>query len=223
MTSDARKSNTQTAVDALRELIFSGALPPGSNHLETDLASQLGMSRTPIHEAALMLEAQGLLAIQPRRGLHVLGLSIEDMREIYDVLTELESLAAARAAQANHPKEALTLLKESIATMERAMLREDREVWAAADEVFHTELVRLSGNRHLEDMVSRSLDQVRRARNLTLHLRPLPTGSTADHKVVVEAIARGDAETARRCHSAHRARARDTMTELLSRIGRHQI
>ncbi len=221
--SDTRKSNTQTAVDALRELIFTGALPPGSNHLETDLATQLGMSRTPIHEAALLLEAQGLLKIQPRRGLHILGLSVDDMREIYDILTELESLAAARAAQAGHSEAALRRLSESITLMERAVQREDRQAWAMADEVFHRELVRLSGNRHLEEMVSRVLDQVRRARNLTLHLRPLPAASTADHRKLVEAIGRGDAESARRCHCAHRTRARDVMTELLGRIGKHQV
>lgn len=223
MTSEARTSNTQTALNALRELIFSGALSPGSNHLESDLAAKLGMSRTPVREAAVMLQAQGLLEIQPRRGLRILGLSVEDMREIYDILIELEGLATARAAKARHPPEALRAMRDSIDQMERALARQDSDAWAIADETFHSELVRLSGNRHLKEMVDRVVDKVRRARSLTLHFRPLPTQSTADHRAVMDAIAQGDAETARQRHAAHRTETSKLMTELLSQIGRHQI
>ena len=98
-------SSSQRALLELRKMIFSGELAPGSDHLESELAEQLNMSRTPVREAVLMLEGQGLLALRPRKGVRVLPLSPEDMEEIYDVLTELESLAAECAARAAHTEE----------------------------------------------------------------------------------------------------------------------
>ncbi len=226
MTSET-KSNTQKAVEELREMIFTGHLPPGSNHFEQDLAEQLGMSRTPVREAALTLEAQGLVAIEPRRGVKVLGLSVGDMADIYDVLSALEALAAERVAgrikSGDLPPEALAILRESIDQMHRALGREDRAAWATADEVFHSELVRLAGNNHLEDTVARTTDQVRRARTMTLHLRPLPTASTEDHTAVLHAIERGDGEAAHSRHLAHRQDAKAMMVDLLTRIGAHRV
>ena len=92
------KSHSIRAVDALRALIFAGELPPGSDHLESELAEKLGMSRTPVREATLVLESQGLLEVRPRKGVRISALSADDMREIYEVLTELESLARRRGS-----------------------------------------------------------------------------------------------------------------------------
>ena len=208
-------------------MIFNGQLPPGSNHFEQDLAGKLGMSRTPVREAALTLEAQGLVAIEPRRGVKILGLSVEDMSDIYDVLSALEALAAKRTAlrlKEGHVSIAnLAILRESTEQMQRALARSDREGWATADEVFHSELVRLAGNSHLEDTVARTMDQVRRARLMTLHLRPLPHASTEDHTAVLAAIENGDADRAHDLHLAHRHAARDMMVDLLRNIGTHHF
>lgn len=208
-------------------MIFNGRLPPGSNHFEQDLAEQLGMSRTPVREAALTLEAQGLVAIEPRRGVKVLGLSVSEMSDIYDVLSALEALAAKRVAQRVKSGDLgtaqLAILRESTDQMKRALGREDREGWATADEVYHSELVRLAENLHLEDTVARTMDQVRRARLMTLHLRPLPHASTKDHLDVLNAIEAGDAEQAHNRHLAHRQAARDMMVELLTRMGAHHV
>ena len=89
---------TSRATEALRALILEGALPPGSDHLEAELAERLQMSRTPVREALTRLEAQGLVELRPRRGARIVGLSSEDMNDIYEVLTALEATAAARAA-----------------------------------------------------------------------------------------------------------------------------
>ena len=89
------KSNTQQAQERLRDLIFDGDLAAGTDHLETELADRLGLSRTPIREALVALEAQGLVDIRPRKGVRIRPVSPSDMAEIYDILTELEALAAA--------------------------------------------------------------------------------------------------------------------------------
>lgn len=196
-------------------MIFNGELAAGSNHLESELAERLGMSRTPVREATLMLEGQGLLEVRPRKGVRILPVSPDDMREIYDVVTELESLAAERAAERRPDDAALAELTAAIEAMEAALEQEDREAWAAADDRFHTELVRLGGNSRIMTIVAMMADQVRRARATTLYMRALPVKSNADHRGVLEAIRKGDAEAARRIHRTHRTHAGKVLTELL--------
>ena len=198
-------------------MIFAGDLAPGSDHLESELATQLGMSRTPVREAALTLESQGLLELRPRKGVRILPVSPKDMREIYDVLTELESLAARRAAEQGPDATALAPLAQSIADMERALEAGALEDWAEADELFHRELVALSGNSRILTVFEMMSDQVRRARAVTLYMRPPPTQSNEDHRQVFEAIRSGNAEEAARIHRTHRQNAKRLIVDLLER------
>jgi len=217
------KSQSIRAVDALRALIFAGELPPGSDHLESELAEKLGMSRTPVREATLVLESQGLLEVRPRKGVRISALSADDMREIYEVLTELESLAASLAAEAHYSEQELSRLKSATLEMEASVADNDREGWARADAAFHDELVRLGGNKRIQTIVSNFNDQVRRARALTLHMRPMPKKSNEDHRALYEAIARGDSKAARQIHWMHRTEAKDMLINLLNQHGLRRV
>lgn len=217
------KSQTHRAVQGLRALIFSGELAAGSDHLEQELAERLGMSRTPVREASLLLEAQGLLEVRVRKGVRIQAFSPQDMIEIYEVLTELESLAAYRAAQARYSPSALSSLAKSIDAMDSALAKGDRDAWARADEAFHEELVTLGGNRRIQSIVAMYNDQVRRARSLTLHMRPMPYQSNQEHRALYEAISKGNANLARSIHHAHRKSAQKLLIALLSRFGFRQV
>lgn len=216
--STKRRSNTQRAVGELRDLIFSGDLGAGTDHLESELATRLGMSRTPVREAALMLEAQGLVEMRPRKGLRILSLSPSDMRDIYDVLTELESMSARSAAQMGYTDSDLAALAAAINDMDAALSREDRDAWAKADERFHTELVRLGKNSRVQAIAAMMIDQVRRARAMTLQMRPLPRKSNEDHRGVLEAIRAGNAEHAHQIHHAHRTHSKEMLLGILEKF-----
>lgn len=216
-------SNSQRALKELRELIFTGELPAGSDHLESELAERLGMSRTPVREAALTLEGQGLLELRQRKGVRILPVSADDMHEIYDVLTQLESLAAERAAQSNYSKDDLTTLAQAIEDMTTAIDANDLKAWAAADEDFHRELVRLGKNTRIIAIFERLSDQVRRARATTLFARPVPTKSNEDHRAVYEAILAGDADVARQRHFKHREHAKNMLLGVLEKLGLSRV
>ncbi|WP_282092517.1 GntR family transcriptional regulator [Epibacterium ulvae] len=220
---DKPLSSSQRAVHELRQMILTGQLAAGTDHLESELAAHLGMSRTPVREAALLLESKGLLEMRPRKGVRILPVSPDDMREIYDVLTELESLAAQRAAEAGYGPKDLTLLTESLRRMEQALEKDDLEAWAEGDEMFHSELVRLGGNKRLQDIVSMMIDQVRRARSSTLFMRPKPLKSNEDHRVVLQAIRDGNADLARSRHHQHRQQAKDVIISLLEKHRLRQL
>lgn len=210
-------SNTHRALTILRELIISGELAAGSDHLESELADRLGMSRTPIREAVLTLEGRGLLEVRPRKGVRILPISPTDMAEIYDILTELESLAAERAAMAGYGKAALAHLAQSIADMDEALKAQDLAAWAEADDRFHRELVRLGGNRRAMLIFEMLRDQVARARHTTLYMRPVPSQSNDDHRAVLDAISRNDPALAAKRHRAHRQYAKTMLVNLLSK------
>ncbi|MBO9425658.1 MULTISPECIES: GntR family transcriptional regulator [Stappiaceae] len=211
------KTITTQAMEKIRQLIFDGELAAGSDHLESELAGRLGMSRTPVREATLMLAQQGLLEVRPRKGVRIATLSLTDMEEIYAVLTELESLAAEEAARKHYSKADLADLKASIEAMDKALSDEDRDAWAEADDAFHTELVRLGGNSRVQNIVAMMANQVRRARAMTLYIRPLPIKSNQDHRSVYDAIRTGDAANAREQHRLHRRHAREVLIDLLKK------
>ncbi len=214
---DKPLSSSQRAIHELRNKVFSGELAAGSDHLESELADLLDMSRTPVREAVLTLESQGLLELRPRKGVRILPLSPDDMAEIYDVLTELESHAAERAAEAGYDETDLKALATAIDDMDAAIAASDLDAWAEADDRFHSELVRLGGNRRIQSIVGMMSDQVRRARTMTLFMRPLPTKSNEDHRAVFHAIRSGDADTARDSHEKHRQHAKAIIVELLNK------
>jgi DNA-binding GntR family transcriptional regulator len=135
------------------------------------------------------------------------------------VLTELESLSAARAAEKNYPAEDLSALAKTVTDMDVALAHEDRTAWAKADESFHKELVRLGGNTRTAAIVETFNDQVRRARTLTLKMRPMPHQSSKDHSALFDAISRGDAKAAHQIHWDHRDTARNLITSLLEQLG----
>lgn len=217
------KSNTRQALTTLRQLILDNRLAPGSNHLESELATMLGMSRTPVREATLILEAQGLVEVKPRHGVRILPISPTDMEEIYDILTELESLAAERAALAGYTDEELETAKKAIEEMEKALAKDDLEAWANADARFHTELVRLGNNKRVCHIFKTYSDQVSRARKLTLHLRPKPTRSNEDHRKVFKAIREGDEKKARTLHRNHRIQSKKVLLKLINQYGFHSV
>lgn len=216
-------SNTQVAIKTIKQLILENKLPAGSNHLESELAKQLGMSRTPIREATLILETQGLLEVRPRHGVKILTLSTDDMRQIYQILTALEGLAAELAATQEHEQGEFAVAEKAISDMDAALETDNREAWAEADEIFHGELIRLGGNRRIATIVETYNNQVRRARALTLYMRPSPTKSNDDHRRALDAIKQGKPELARSIHTEHRIQAGELLISILEKHKLHIV
>ena len=89
-----QEGRAEAAYRYLRNAILSNELPAGFQAAENEIAAQLGMSRTPVHEAMARLEEEGFVQILPRKGILVRALTPADLLEIYDVLIALEGAAA---------------------------------------------------------------------------------------------------------------------------------
>ena len=200
-------SLVDTAYDLIRARILDNVWPPGHRALEQEVALALGMSRTPVREALLRLQNDGLVEIVPRHGMRVMPVSPTDMREIYEILTALECMAAEIVARRKPCEEELAPLIRATNDMDTALAKEDLDAWAAADERFHAALVELSGNRQLINTVWNYWDRAHRARMFSLRLRPKPTNSTKEHGELLNRMLEGDAAGAAAVNRQHRERA----------------
>jgi len=213
-----RRSMVETAYAELKRRILGAELNPGAQLLEEELALMLGMSRTPVREAAVRLEQEGFLEIVPRRGFRVTALSKRAVREINEVLECLEIRAAERLAARKIAAEDLKLLEAAVARMDAALEGEDPQAWAQADYDFHNLLIELCGNQHLAEVARNFLDKAHRFRLLTLTLRAKPVYSNANHAAVLEAARRNDPQTAQDIHRAHKRRWARELSDLLDRM-----
>lgn len=211
---DDKTPRVETAYQQIRQKILRNEMAPGLMVLEEQLARTLGMSRTPLREALVRLAHEDLIEIIPRRGMRVKPVTLRDMREIDEVLACLEVQAAERLASRRLTDEERAALQSAIDGMDAALEAEDMEAWAESDFRFHTLLFELCGNAHLMRTAKLFLDKAHRARLATLPFRKTPVYSNSNHAAVVEAIKRGDAETAREIHLAHKRRWSRELNEI---------
>lgn len=210
-------SSAERAYRELKARVINNEMPPGATYFEPELAEMLGVNRTVAHEAAALLEREGLVEVRPRRGMRVRPLAADDMHEIYGILTELEALAAELCAQRGLSESEIDDLRTTITEMESALEADELSRWAEADERFHLMLAAFSGSQRLMAAINIHWDQAHRARLLTLPLRPKPTGSNRDHAELVDALEARNPERARAIHRAHRIKARDALVAIIAK------
>ena len=220
MLSELKPTRVEDAYLRLKDEILQNRMPPGFQAPEPEIALRLGMSRTPVREALIRLESEGLVRLIPRHGALVLPVAADDMREVYEILTALEPEAAASLARKQPDRASLDALEAATRAMEAALRDNDLDAWAEADDRFHRTLLMLHANNRMTNFVSSLFDQVHRARMTTLRLRKPPEQSTREHREILEHILAGDAEKARKSFRAHRERA---AAELLSILQSHDL
>ncbi|MBY8918569.1 GntR family transcriptional regulator (plasmid) [Nitratireductor sp. L1-7-SE] len=205
------------AYHELKFRILEGRLPPGTTLLETEVASLLSLSRTPVREALIRLEEEGLVDVRPRHGITVKALSVGEIEQIYQVFSTLEVKAAQLTARRGITAADHERLDGILTQMERASKRGDIEAWSELDDEFHSELVGLCGNPRLQAMLRQLWDLQYHARRAIIKLRPLPIVSDREHRAILAAIAAGNEEEATRLHQQHRDRADEQLVSLLRR------
>lgn len=209
------------AYSALKNAILEGEFPPGYQGSEQEIATQLGMSRTPVHEAIIRLQQEGLMEIRPKKGVVISTIAPEDMKQIYDITIALEGMAAELDANLpeNERRKTVAALTEATSRMQAAVAADDLRSWADADDDFHRILVDHCSNPRLAKMARLNSDQLHRTRLITLRLRAFPKDSAEDHSRIIDAIGSGDSVAAAGFAMQHRRAARDELVPLLKVSG----
>lgn len=190
-----RTTRRELILDRLRSAVSSGALPPGTHLAETELSSQLGVSRGTLREALRHLQEEGLLTKDARGRLSVRVVSPEEVSEIFDVRYALESLAISVVCAHPERERLFAVLRRAL---ERLREAEDLSVpdQVAADLAFHEAICQASGNQTLVDSWRR-VSGLSRAMITAAGRETARENMSADrHLPILEAMTSGDAQQA---------------------------
>ena len=189
--------------ERLRSMVFERDLAPGELIDEVGLAARWQISRTPLREALKVLAAEGLVELEPRRGSRVVALSDDDADALFPVMALLEGRCAVEVTLRASDTD-VAELRRLHERLERHAAAQDIDAYYRANHVFHTRLQALAANRWLDRVTGdlRRFARLLRGRQLILPGRI--ERSIAEHRELIDAIERRDAERAGNAMHAHR-------------------
>ena len=189
-------------------MILRGNLLPGERVSELAMVDQLGMSRTPVRQALVRLEEEGLLETNPSGGFVVRRFSLDDIHDAIDLRGTIEGLAAKRAAQRKHSREVLADLRDCLGSLDTVVSRKQFDLDVLADyirlnERFHSEIVRLADSDVIRRMIQKVMALPFASPNAFVAVqakmqisRDILALSQAHHRKIATAIAEGKGEQA---------------------------
>jgi DNA-binding GntR family transcriptional regulator len=182
------------AHDYVKRQVLTGAFPGGELISEGEVAAALGMSRTPVREAFLRLEAEGLLRLYPQRGALVVPVSSGESRAVIEARLVLEQFAVRKVVGRGAAVRASVFerLSAELQRQRDAVAQSDWEEFSDADRAFHDVTLQESGNAIVAGFYSSLRDrQMRMNRELVMHEERITT-ILDEHRVIAEAVRDGD-------------------------------
>ncbi|MEU1591777.1 GntR family transcriptional regulator [Streptomyces sp. NPDC005708] len=162
---------------------------------EGELADEVGVSRTPVREALLRLEAEGLIRLYPKKGALVLPVSAQEIADVVETRQLVEEYAARKAVPAPHAL--ISRLEELLARQKEQAAAGDLAGAAVTDRTFHAEIVRSGGNEILSRLYDQLRDRQLRMGVAVMHSHPDRIAKTlTEHAEILHALRSGDAEAA---------------------------
>ncbi len=197
---DRHASLREQVLDELRTRIIDGVYAPGERLTEERLAEDFGVSRNPVREALRVLQAEGFVLEQPRRGVVVATPDATSMHDLFAVRSRLETLAARQAAERAGPAD-VAGLRELLDAARLATEAQDFDLVAELNSTLHRRIIDIGGNRWLSTLSVSLYRHVEWVFRLGVaHRAP---HSWTEHVRLVEAIASGDPEVAERAAAEH--------------------
>ena len=208
----------QQVAERLRTRIYAHELPPGGWIDEQALALEYGISRTPLREALKVLASEGLVMLKPRRGCYVTELSEVDLDEIFPVMALLEGRCAAEATSKASEAElhSLVAIHERLESFAK---KGDIDRFFEANHEFHAALQVFAGNRWLSQLIDDTRKMLKLTRRDSLRLEGRLKQSLAEHRAILKAIRRRDANEAARQMHDHLLSGRAALMKLHTAAG----
>ena len=191
--------------DRLEADILSGKYARGTVLTEMKLCEELGVSRTPVREALKRLEQEHIIEITSR-GIVILGVTEQDLEDIFAVRLQIEGMASYHAAK-RITEEELRELRETLELQEFYVTKRDPEKIKKMDSLFHQLIYRFCGSTVLFDTLMPLHKKVQKYRRASVENNDRAQQSAREHRAIYEAIAARDAELASRYTAEHIANA----------------
>jgi DNA-binding GntR family transcriptional regulator len=203
---------------ALRQAIVTMRVTPGEMLSEQEIAQHFSVSRQPVREAFIKLSEAGLVRVLPQRGTLVVKISVAAVEDARFVREAIECALARRAAQAIAADAALLVsLEAHVAAQEKAAAARDAELFFQLDEDFHRSLAALAGRPSAWRIVEDVKAQMDRVRFLDMSETQPMAVVIRQHRTILEALGRGDADAAEQAMRAHLAQIEKTLPVLARR------
>lgn len=210
------KKNTlqEQAYLYIKSKIVNLGFKPGEFITDLQIAESLDISRTPVREAFRILEHEGLLIYEPKRGWKVYSLTLNDINEIFEIKINLETLLARKAAQSTD-KVLRKKLKDTINSMRQAADSEDVDAWIDLDQDLHRLIFMMADNQRAMNYIENLNDQWNRLRVGFSARTGRISRSIIEHEKMIDAILAGDSNKAEEETISHLILVRDELTSLL--------
>jgi GntR family transcriptional regulator, rspAB operon transcriptional repressor len=192
-----RDGTTKKLYDSMLRRIILGDIPQGEILTDIGLASEFNTSRTPVREACMYLVKEGFLRRALGRGYIVTEISLDDVRELYQLRLMLEPKAAEFAAKSSLPKDFFNTCLKFIEQQRSAHNTDVRSYetfteGGKAEHGFHCEIAKASGNKRLAKIMDELMSQFRRFHYITFQKSPTLNSAMEEHSEILEAIRRKD-------------------------------
>ncbi|WP_069813978.1 GntR family transcriptional regulator [Streptomyces sp. TP-A0874] len=198
--------------DHVKQAVLDRRYEGGTLLTEGHLAEAVGVSRTPVREALLRLEVEGLIKLYPKKGALVLPVSTQEIRDVVETRLLVEQYAARKAVPV--PPHLVQRLEELLDEQRRYAAQGDLAAVSVSDRCFHAEIVRNAGNRILERLYDQLRDRQLRMGVAVMHAHPDRIAKNiAEHAEILQALKAGDAEAAASAVHRHVDRVRDLVRE----------
>ena len=195
----------------IESAIATGELEPGDAIDDAALASQHKVSRTPVREALLQLQAQGILSSTPRGGYIVAKMNLQQLLSLWELLAELEGVAVRLACERMTNEEIKALVKQHRSSQKLAKT-DDMEGWQEANLKFHEIIYEGARNPFLRQEVMRIRSRTGAYRRHAFGALGRITSSYAQHEKILDALDKRDATAAVACMTDHMRPGRDSKT-----------
>ena len=211
---DSRRSLSDSVHHTLREAITDGKFRPGTRLREVAIAKHLAVSATPVREALRRLEREGLIETSSHRGATVAEVSPAVMANLYELHETLESFAVRRVAERRTHD--LRPLWQIIERIDESVSLPDQTIFNRLDLEFHRMLNDLSGNQQIAELIEQTHRRIQSARvHFDIHLPDRPRLSHVQHRSMLDAVARGDADDAEALARLHIRSVRTPVLRIL--------
>jgi DNA-binding GntR family transcriptional regulator len=180
---------TSRAYDHVKQAILDCAYPGGALLSEGEIATEVGVSRTPVREALLRLETESLVRLYPKRGALVLPVSPQEISDVMEARELVETFTSGKATLGPQLIHELTALLDAMREHSAAA---DTKEFARADRCFHRAIVAAAGNDILIQLYDSLRDRQLRMAQLTANDPSRTADAIRDHAEIVEAVRSGD-------------------------------
>ncbi|MBQ3235085.1 MAG: GntR family transcriptional regulator [Clostridia bacterium] len=205
-------SRADAVFDQLENDILTGVYKKGDIITETEISSALNVSRTPVREAIRRLEQEDLLKEIPK-GHVVVGISPEDILDIYDIRIKIEGEATLRCAQ-NVTEEELNKMREAVELQEFYTLKNYADKLKGTDSVFHDLIYKNSGSDIYQSILSTLHRKVQLCRKTSFSGNDRAKEAVVEHREILTAIEKGDGELAKQLMIKHITNAKKNIERL---------